>query len=634
MREDVEFDYIVVGSGAGGGPLAANLAKNGFSVLLIEAGGDKDSLNYAVPGFNGLSTEDETYRWDYYVRHYSDQAQQERDPKYIPSQDGVLYPRAGTLGGCTAHNALITVYPSNSDWDGIARITGDASWAADKMWKYFKRLERCEYLTPVEIAHTGHGTSGWLTTEKSDSSGLIQDWQLQTTLEHATAVAVVGYGMNKINDWLDPNTQETVDARGEGFLTIPLATRKHARNGPREFIRQIAHQFPDKLTVWTDVFVTKVLFAEGEENAATGVEYMAGKHLYSADPNSGVQCSVTTPARGEIRARREIIIACGTYNTPQLLMLSGIGPAAHLQAHGIAVRADLPGVGQNLQDRYEVGCVFEMESDWVVNAPATFSDDANDDPALAQWQETRTGPYTSSGSALAFMRRTNKDDLDPNTFVFALAAHFQGYFPLYFSYFEPIRDRFTWTVLKAHTKNTAGEVTLKSGDPFERPYINFHYFGEGTNTDGSDLDAVVDSVQFARAMMAGSRYVTGELLPGREVQSTDTLKQWVRDQAWGHHCSCTCKIGAEDDPMAVLDSNFKVRKTKNLRVVDASVFPHIPGTFIVLPIYMISEKAADVIIAEARLEKGKTFVNTLRDVEVPPSLTPGTNSTTTTGGIY
>jgi choline dehydrogenase len=628
MSEPAEFDYIVVGSGAGGGPLAANLAKAGFSVLLIEAGGDQDTLNYAVPGFNGLCTEDETYRWDYYVRHYTDQAQQERDPKYVASQDGILYPRAGTLGGCTAHNALITVYPSNSDWDQIAQITGDASWSADKMRKYFKQLEKCGYLTPAEIEATGHGSSGWLNTEKSDSSGLVQDWQLQTTLQYSTGVAIAGFGMDKIDPLLDPNTVEVADERKAGFLTIPLTTRDHARTGPREYIREIANQFPDKLTIWTDVFVTKILFAEGADNVATGVEYLAGKHLYRADPNSGVQCSVTEPARGQIHARREIIIACGAYNTPQLLMLSGVGPAAHLREHGIAVRADLPGVGQNLQDRYEVGCVFEMASDWVVNEDATFSDDADYDPALAQWQESRTGPYTSSGSALAFLRRSKSDEYNPDLFVFALSTHFQGYFPLYFSYFEPIRDRFTWAVLKAHTKNTAGVVQLKSADPFERPYINFHYFNEGNNTDASDLDAVVAGVQFARTMMTRSPYVTGELLPGPAVQGTDALKQWVRDQAWGHHCSCTCKIGAADDPMAVLDSNFKVRGTKNLRVVDASVFPYIPGTFIVLPIYMISEKAASVIIAEARAGQG------VQGADIPPSLTPATNSIATKGGIF
>lgn len=626
MSEEAQFDYIIVGSGAGGGPLAANIAREGFSVLLIEAGGDKDSLNYAVPGFNGLSTEDETYRWDYYVRHYSDQAQQERDPKFVGSENGILYPRAGTLGGCTAHNALITVYPSNSDWDDIARITGDDSWNADEMRKYFQKLEDCKYLTTDEAVKTRHGLGGWLTTEKSTSEGVPQDLQFAGTLQRAVGAATLKYGMKPVNDLLDPNTWDVAVERGQGYLTIPLATREHARTGPREFIRETAAQLPDALTVWTDTFVTRVLFAEGPDNVATGVEYLAGKHLYGADPNSGVECSITEPVHGQVHARREVIIACGAFNTPQLLMLSGIGPAAHLEEHGIEVKADLPGVGQNLQDRYEVGCVFEMQSDWLVNSNATFSDDAQYDPALAQWQEARIGPYTSSGSALAFMRRSHEEELNPDLFVFALATHFQGYFPLYFSFFEPIRDRFTWAILKAHTKNTAGVVQLNSNDPLERPYIDFHYFGEGNNADGSDLDAVVEGIGFARTLMAGSPFVVDELLPGPAIQGDDALKQWVRDQAWGHHASCTCKIGADDDPMAVLDSKFKVRKTRNLRVVDASVFPRIPGTFIVLPIYMISEKAAAEIVAEARggIEPR---------AEIPPSLRPATGSSNN-GGIF
>ena len=625
MIDSAQFDYVIVGSGAGGGPLAANLAKAGFKVLLMEAGGDEDSLNYSVPGFNGLSTEDQTYRWDYYVRHYADQAQQERDPKFVPSQDGVLYPRAGTLGGCTAHNALITVYPSNSDWDRIAEITGDESWNAASMRKYYEKLERCEYLSPAEVVATGHGSSGWLVTEKSDTSGSPQDWQFQTTLQYAVGVASKRHAMAPINPLLDPNTQKVAEEGREGYLTIPLATANHARNGPREFIRQVAAQFPQNLTIWTGVYVTRILFAEGDDNVAIGVEYLAGQNLYGADPNSGVQCKVTSPTSGEVHATREVILACGTFNTPQLLMLSGIGPKEHLAEHGIPLRMDLPGVGRNLQDRYEVGVVFEMDSDWTVNADATFGDDPDFDGALAQWQVTRTGVYTSSGSALAFLKRSNPNQPDPDLFVFALAAHFQGYFPRYFSHFEPVRNRFTWAVLKAHTRNTAGEVKLKSADPFDRPYVNFHYFEEGNDTDGADIAAVVEAVGFARSMMKGSPYVTREVLPGPDIQGHEALTQWVRDQAWGHHCSCTCKIGGGDDPEAVLDADFRVRGTRNLRVVDASVFPHIPGTFIVLPIYMISEKAATVIIAEAR-------GTTASGADLMPSTVPATNSSAR-GGI-
>lgn len=597
-NNDAQFDYIIVGSGAGGGPLAANLALAGFNVLVLEAGGDEDSLNYSVPGFNGLATEDPAYRWDYYVRHYTDQAQQERDPKFVVSQNGILYPRAGTLGGCTAHNAMITVYPSNSDWDHLAEITGDPSWNATNMRLYFQKLQKNQYLTPAEIIATKQGSSGWLVTEKADSD-TPQDWQLQATLQFSTGAAKQQYQLGPIDPLLDPNTWSVAEQRKQGYLTIPLATKHHARNGPREFMRQVAEQFPDRLTIWTNAFATKVLFADDDTNTAIGVEYLAGAHLYSADPNSGVECKVTAPTKASVFAKREIILAGGAYNTPQLLMLSGIGPQAQLAPLGIPVRLDLPGVGTNLQDRYEVGVVYEMASDWTVNAAATFSDNPDFDPALKQWLDSRTGVYTSGGSALAFMFRSDPDNVDPDLFVFALATHFQGYFPLYFSFFEPIRNQFTWAILKAHTKNTVGVVELYSADPLERPYINFHYFNEGNDPDDSDLDAVVKGVQFARAMMAGSPYVTKELLPGPTIQTEDEIKQWVRDQAWGHHCSCTCPIGADGDPMAVLDGNFKVRGAHNLRVVDACVFPRIPGTFIVLPIYMISEKAATVIIRDA-----------------------------------
>ena len=125
------YDYVVVGSGAGGGPVAANLAEAGHRVLLLEAGLDAEDDDYRVPAFHGRASEHPGMSWPFYVRHFDDTAQQERDEKYVPEQDGVLYPRSGTLGGCTAHNAMITVYPHDADWDGIAAATGDASWRVD-----------------------------------------------------------------------------------------------------------------------------------------------------------------------------------------------------------------------------------------------------------------------------------------------------------------------------------------------------------------------------------------------------------------------------------------------------------------------------------------------------------------------
>ncbi|PHH86995.1 hypothetical protein CDD83_9455 [Cordyceps sp. RAO-2017] len=171
------YDYIVVGAGAGGGPLAARLAMAGHKTLLIEAGGDPGvNVNYTVPAYSAKSSEDETMAWNFFVRHYADDERQARDYKttYETSDGqlytglhpppgarmlGTLYPRAAALGGCSVHNALVTVYPHRSDFDALALLTGDASWSAKRMRRYFARLERNRYLLP---GLKGHGYDGWL----------------------------------------------------------------------------------------------------------------------------------------------------------------------------------------------------------------------------------------------------------------------------------------------------------------------------------------------------------------------------------------------------------------------------------------------------------------------------------------
>jgi choline dehydrogenase len=619
MEEDI-FDYVVVGSGAGGGPVACRLALAGYCVLILEAGGTDERLTYQVPAFHGLATEDPALSWDFFVRHYADETQQSRDTKYVPGRKGILYPRAATVGGCTAHNAMITVYPHNSDWKFIADITGDSSWEPDKMRSYFERLEKCGYRTaPLSGEDPArHGFSGWLATSLAEPAVALTDIDLLGEIMAAMCQGFSQSGMaNRLDmllrfardvfrpgirdflpDMVDPNDWEWNQASGTGVVLIPLAIQRGTRNGTREFIRQTAEQTGSKLELRPHSLVTRVIF--DDHKRALGVEYLSGEHLYKADPNPSPD---NTFERHMVRVRREVILAGGAFNTPQLLMLSGIGPAEHLQKSGITTLVDLPGVGENLQDRYEISVISQLNLDLCSLKGAKFAvpkPGEDPDPDLLAWQERREGLYTSNGVVLGIITRSSPERAEPDLFLFGLPSFFKGYFPGYSGSLEQSHDKFTWSILKAHTENTGGSVRLQSNDPRDPPEINFHYFTEGTDHNQRDLESVLQGVKIARNISNRTKpLVREEILPGIQFDTDDKLLEWIKNEAWGHHASCTCKIGADNDPRAVLDSKFRVRGVDGLRVVDASAFPRIPGLFIVTPVYMISEKAAEVILEDA-----------------------------------
>jgi choline dehydrogenase len=632
---DADYDYIVIGSGAGGGPLAANLAKAGFKVLLMEAGGDPCSedetgrLMYEVPIFHGQSTEYKACAWDFFVRHYTDDEQQAKDSKVVKvdGRDTIWYPRAGALGGCTAHNAMITVVPQDRDWDYIAELTGDDSWRGEHMRPYFTRLEDCKYVPQpgtlkatiegiissiTELLHGkedwrdwshGHGFEGWLPTCEADPKLVLKDPELIILLLKGVRQALadrVGNRLLRLEARFDPNDTRQADDSPEGLVFTPLAVDRGKRVGPREYLLRVQKEFPDNLTIKKRALATRILF---EGTRAVGVEYIDQAHVYRADPQA-IEDPSSRP-RAEVRAKREIIVSGGAFNSPQLLKLSGVGPRAELEKFGIPVIADLPGVGENLQDRYEIGVISEFARDFALIEGATFSipeEGQEPDAFLKRWETDGTGVYASNGALIGIIKRSKPDLPDPDLYIFGLPGYFRGYQPGYSKNFERHHNRFTWAILKARTRNT-GRVLLTSANPWDRPNINFQYFGDGQRLNDPDLDAVLDGVKFARA--ANERLhrlgiIKQEELPGPDLQSDDQLREFIRNEAWGHHASCTNKIGPDDDPMAVLDSRFRVRKTQGLRVVDASVFPKIPGYFIVTAIYMMSEKAFDVITEDAR----------------------------------
>ena len=616
-------DYIVVGSGAGGGTVAARLAEAGMRVLLLEAGSDPAIQtgpglpeDYEVPAFHSFASENLEMVWNFRVHDFGDDAGRQG-----PSgEDGrsVLYPRAVTLGGCTAHNAMIFMAPHRSDWDNIADLTGDDSWRADAMQRYFQRVENCGYrplwrclswLTAGRINPSGHGWNGWLKTEVPWPRRAFGDHRLMKVIRAAIRADLAPEETG--GSWLqalpkrierlarfvvgksDPNDLRLQGKLAEGLCILPLSTANGRRNGSRE--RVLAAAKTGHLRIEYNALAVRVLL--DEKRRATGVEYRKGRNLYRASP----LCSGEIGALSVVHAKKEVILSGGTFNSPQLLMLSGIGPVDVLSAAGIPVQVALRGVGQNLQDRYEIGLVHKASGPWSCMKAARFT---KGDGLFKDWQRGR-GMYASNGVAVAFAFRSDPARPDPDLFVMALLTKFSGYFTGYSEMIRTSKNDLTFASLKAHTQNRGGTVTLASADPRDPPLIDFRGFEEGTDATGEDLASVITGIHRVRRMAAAMQKdgtIAAEYLPGLEVQG-EALVDQVRRHAWGHHACGSCAIGPVDGG-GVLDSDFRVHGTTGLRVVDASAFPRIPGFFIACAVYMIGEKAADVILHGARSGAG------------------------------
>ncbi|MBK4215040.1 GMC family oxidoreductase [Paracoccus caeni] len=589
-------DYIVVGAGAGGAVVAARLAESGFRVLVIEAGGDPlsgavdESLDMPVsdairvPAFHAFASEHPGLCDDHWVKHHDDIQLRRRDWRYDPQRDGVLYPRAKGLGGCTAHHAMITVRPNDSDWNQIAAITGDPGWRASAMQRYFERIERCRYrpffwrwlwrLTGFNP--TGHGWSGWQTTERAIPLRAILDLPLRLALLRSVGSATdlqEEAGTRWETTTLDPNDRRWWNRGIAGIRVAPLGTRRHARHGARERLLDVHDRHPERLELRLH---SKVLRVEIRNGRAIGVV-------------------VRKPSGGEelIETSREVILAGGAFGTPHLLMLSGVGDARHLRDNGIEPQQDLPGVGSNMQDRYEIGVVNRMKKPWGAMRGVTYS---RKDRHYRVWKWFGRGNYASNGVLFSLAMRSDPRLAEVDLHCFALLADFRGY---YRGYSERLRrgDYLSWVILKAYAANRNGSVRLTSADPDTPPDISCRSFsGPG---DTQDLDAVVQAIRVVRRLGDSmDDLVAEEEEPGRQRSSDESLRDYVRQNAWGHHACGTAAMGPKAEG-GVLDARLRVHGIGGLRVVDASAFPRIPGYFLAMAIFMLAERGADMLIEDA-----------------------------------
>ena len=604
-----EFDFVVIGSGAGGGVLAHRLIQEGFNVLIIEAGPKPTGPDVTVPGLNLRASADPLLNWNFFVQHYTDPKSHGRRYKAGHlGQPGILYPRASAIGGCTEHHVMLMLPPHVSEWERLAEELGDASWMPSQMRVHYEAVRTwlpIQYANPAVLRDDPTLTS-IVASAGAKTAEFISASQSHLNIGNSGSISVT-------SPTVDPMDWEQMIRPKEGLCLIPQSIKDGQRFGVANLLAETDARFPGRLKILTGCLATRILTDKKGDGSveAIGVEVVEQDHAYRASPVSPLLHSPDPKPTQVIRARKEIIISAGAYNTPQLLMLSGIGASAELKAHQIPVVLDRPGVGKNLQDRYELSVVRKFERAFALTQKCSF-DGSETDPCMKDYLKNPQGSaYGTNGVLFGIKLKSSSDLKEPDLFVFGAPARFEGYEPGFAQKATQEPRYFTWAVLKAYSNNRSGSVSLSSSSPFDPPKIEFRYFNDRknktTDSEGAahDLKAVETGVRYARslasAMDSGSTIVgnpSHEVFPGSDVQASNQLQDFIAREAWGHHASCTAKIGKASDPLAVVDSQFRVHGAKKLRIVDASVFPRIPGFYIALPIYILAEKAAASLLRE------------------------------------
>lgn len=436
------------------------------------------------------------------------------------------------------------------------------------MRSVFTRIEHNNYLTK---GTAGHGFDGFFQV----SMAKAQNVQNPGLAVLNAAAATFNQQSSQVTTLLntDPNGADPNRDQATGIFGLPSHTKTNGqRFSSRDYIQDtINGKF--NLTLSINSLVTRVLFSSTKcdgKPRATGVEFLTGKSIYKADPRYNANNKGTLK---QATARKEVIISGGAFNTPQILMLSGIGPADQLKKFNISVVVDAPGVGNNLQDNQEM-------------------------PTVGQFPSGGSG----SGGGCIMLKTNHAPYNERDILVFHGPFVFRGFWPSNQTNTALPNDPvgvYGMSMVKMHPQNTAGTVKLTSSDPQDMPDINFNLFKIGRETD---LGAMKDVVAWARGVYNAIKSPTGpvkllEPPPGKtEAEDED----WITAQTFGHHPTSTSKIGGDNDPMAVLDSKFRVRGVAGLRVVDASTFPRIPGVFPVVATFMVGQKGSDTILEDAK----------------------------------
>ncbi|MEC8880589.1 MAG: choline dehydrogenase [Pseudomonadota bacterium] len=532
---DAEFDYVIVGAGSAGAALAHRLSESGdHSVRVLEYGGSDNSIFIKMPTAFSIPMNMKRYDWGFHS---------EKEPGL--KGRSLHQARGKVLGGSSSINGLVYVRGCAGDFEEWEEL-GAAGWGYQDVLPYFKRGEDCVY-----GGDAYRGDQGGLTTCNGNN--------MKNPLYRAFIKAgeQAGYGY----------TEDYNGYRQEGFGRMDMTVRDGVRCSTAMAYLKPAMNRPN-LDIQTHALTTRVIM---DGKTAVGVEYRQGGKTR------------------RVRARKEVILSASSFNSPKLLMLSGIGPADHLKEHGIEVVHDLPGVGRNLQDHLEV---------WV-------QQECTQKITLNSW----LGPLAKAwiGANWLFLKRGlgTSNQFESNGYIRSRAG--MKYPDIQFHFLagaiaydgsSAFKGHGFQVHLGANKPKSRGWVKLKSADPEAPPEIVFNYFAEE-----EDKEAFRAGLRWTREIFAQpalDEYRGQEVSPGPDVQTDAQIDQWLAETAeTAYHPAGSCRMGT--DAMAVVDPECRVHGVRNLRVVDSSIMPTVTNGNLNAPTIMIGEKAADHILGRTPL---------------------------------